>query len=73
MCREAFKIGKSATVAINAANEIAVEKFLNYKIKFTDIPTFAEKAISKFGNNNILSIDDIFDIDREVREYILSM
>lgn len=56
-------------VVLNAANEVAVEKFLNNKIKFTDIAKITIDAIDKFNHINPKSIDDIFKIDKEVRSY----
>ncbi len=56
-------------VVLNAANEVAVEKFLNNKIKFTDIAKITIDAVEKFTNINPKTIDDIFEIDKEVRRY----
>ncbi len=57
-------------VVLNAANEIAVEKFLQEKINFLDISKNTLKAIDKFHNTKISTIDDIFQIDKEVRNYV---
>ena len=50
---DCLKIGGNMPCVMNAANEIAVELFLNEKIKFTDIPKLIEKAIEniKFIKN----------------------
>lgn len=56
-------------VVLNAANEVAVSKFLNSKIGFLDISKITIDAINKFHNIKPTSIDDIFDIDKEVRKY----
>lgn len=56
-------------VVLNAANEIAVEKFLNKEIKFTDISNITIDAINKFDDINPKTIEDIFNIDKEVRKY----
>lgn len=56
-------------VVLNAANEIAVAKFLEEKIGFLDISTMAMKALDKFSHIQAKSIDEIFDIDKEVRVY----
>lgn len=44
---EACYEGQFATTIINAANEIAVDAFLNQQICFTDIATINEKVLSK--------------------------
>lgn len=56
-------------VILNAANEVGVEKFLNGKIGFLDISKISLEAISKFHNTKASNIDDIFQIDKEVRSY----
>ncbi|PLY05930.1 MAG: 1-deoxy-D-xylulose-5-phosphate reductoisomerase [Arcobacter sp.] len=56
-------------VVLNAANEVAVAKFLNSEIGFLDISKISMKAINKFHNVSAKTIDDIFDIDKEVRAY----
>ena len=44
---DAHRAGGYATIALNAANEIAVDAFLNKKIKFTDIPPIIENALEQ--------------------------
>ena len=56
-------------VVLNAANEVAVSKFLNSKIGFLDISKITMDAINKFNNVKASSIDEIFQIDKEVRKY----
>ena len=56
-------------VILNGANEIGVEKFLKGEIGFLDIATLSLKAINKFHNVKLNNIDDIFKINKEVREY----
>jgi 1-deoxy-D-xylulose-5-phosphate reductoisomerase len=56
-------------VVLNAVNEIAVDKFLNGKIGFLDIAKISSQTINKFHNVKITNIEDIFQIDKEVREY----
>lgn len=56
-------------VIFNAANEIAVEKFLNSEIGFLDISNITLGAIEKFQDVKMQTIDDIFAIDEEVRSY----
>jgi len=60
---------KNLGVVLNAANEIAVEKFLKGEIGFLDISKQTLAAINKFHNTKIDSLDDIFEIDKEVRRY----
>jgi 1-deoxy-D-xylulose-5-phosphate reductoisomerase len=55
---------------INAANEVAVELFLQSKISFLNISEITIDAYERFHDFMPTEIDDIFKIDREVREYI---
>ena len=64
---DAGRLGGSATVCLNAANEEAVFEFLEGKIKLFDIIHAVEEMMQ---NHNIIkkpSVDEIFDIDSEIR------
>ena len=67
LCIEALKIGKNATTIINAANEVAVEYFLQNKIKFTDIPVIIKDILKQSRIGNISKISDILRYDAETR------
>jgi 1-deoxy-D-xylulose-5-phosphate reductoisomerase len=56
-------------VVLNAANEVAVSKFLNSQIGFLDISKITMNAVNKFNNVKPTSIEEIFEIDKEVRSY----
>jgi len=60
---------KNLGVVLNAANEVAVEKFLKGEIGFLDIAKNTLDAINKFHTTTITNIDDIFEIDTQVRRY----
>ncbi|MEN5387343.1 1-deoxy-D-xylulose-5-phosphate reductoisomerase [Aliarcobacter skirrowii] len=56
-------------VILNAANEVAVAKFLNGKIGFLDISKISLDAVNRFSHLKASNIDDVFLIDKEVRRY----
>ena len=56
-------------VVLNAANEVAVSKFLNSQIGFLDISKITLDAINKFNSVKPTSVEEIFEIDKEVRAY----
>ena len=62
--------GGTAPCVLNAANEIAVEKFLNKEIKFSTIPALIEKTLAKIGNHQSPDLDTIFACDLETREFV---
>lgn len=66
---KACKSGQGACTALNAANEIAVDAFLNEKIKFTDIAKINETSVNKFVSERVASIDDVVTLDASVREF----
>ena len=60
---------KDLGVVLNAANEVAVAKFLNSEIGFLDVSKITLDAVNKFNNIKVNTLDDIFAIDNEVRKY----
>ncbi|RXJ97044.1 1-deoxy-D-xylulose-5-phosphate reductoisomerase [Arcobacter sp. AHV-9/2010] len=56
-------------VILNASNEVAVSKFLSGKIGFLDISKISLDAVNRFSNLKASNIDDVFLIDKEVRNY----
>lgn len=63
----AGKIGGTAPVCLNAANEEAVFAFLKGEIKLFDIIDSVEKMMQKHAVINNPSLDDIFELDNEIR------
>ena len=56
-------------VVINASNEVAIEKFFDGRIGFLDISEMILKATERFESYRALSVEELFEIDREVREF----
>ncbi|MFK5950667.1 MAG: 1-deoxy-D-xylulose-5-phosphate reductoisomerase [Methylococcales bacterium] len=65
---EAIKAGGIMPTILNAANEIAVDEFLNERIKFTDIPVIIEKCMSYFTAEDAGSLDIVLKADKDARE-----
>ncbi|ARD45675.1 1-deoxy-D-xylulose-5-phosphate reductoisomerase [Colwellia sp. PAMC 21821] len=70
---DACKSGQGACTALNAANEIAVDAFLNEKIKFTDIAKINETSVNKFVSEKVTSIEDVVALDKSVRVFAQSL
>ena len=66
----AGRIGKSMPTVLNAANEIAVELFLDKKIKFLDIYKIIEKAMDNHEVEEIDNLDSILRIDQATRKWV---
>ncbi len=56
-------------VIVNASNEIAIEQFFSGKKSFLDISKSILKAVKKFESYRASSIEELFEIDCEVREF----
>ncbi|MDP0376320.1 1-deoxy-D-xylulose-5-phosphate reductoisomerase [Glaesserella parasuis] len=65
---EAFAEGQYATTAMNAANEIAVEAFLNDQIRFTDIVEVNRQVVENIAPVQVKEIADVLHIDKLARE-----
>ena len=72
IARRALSIGKTATAAFNAADEIAVAAFLEGKIGFNDIPKILEKTVEKsFSDGD--SFEEVFETNSEARKFAASL
>ncbi|MBT1280040.1 1-deoxy-D-xylulose-5-phosphate reductoisomerase [Thermoanaerobacter sp. CM-CNRG TB177] len=67
---EALKIGGTMTTVLNAADEIAVSLFLNKKIEFLQIAEIIEESMKEHNNIQNPTLDDIINVDKEVKEKI---
>jgi len=65
---EAIKAGGIMPTVLNASNEIAVDEFLNERVKFTDIPVIIEKCMAKFTAETADTLEIILKADKDARE-----
>ncbi len=73
LAREALQAGHNAPTVLNAANEVAVERFLARDISFPEIARTVERTLEKVGNTAISSLDDVADADTEARTVARSL
>ncbi len=71
LARQAIRTGGTAPTVFNAANEVAVEKFLKGEISFLQIADIVEKALNETEITDNPNIDEIFEADRKVRQKYL--
>ena len=69
LAREALQAGNSAPTALNAANEVAVERFLNKEIAYLDIVKIVDQTLEGLDNKAISSLDDIAEVDLTARGF----
>ncbi len=65
---QVLEAGDNAPVIFNAANEIAVEAFLQERIGFLQIPSIVSAALDVCKTGKIDGLDDILEYDRLARE-----
>ena len=66
---EVLEQGQAHIIALNAANEIAVDAFLNKKIKFMQIYSLVRKVLDTFRPSDVTDISTILQLDHSVREH----
>jgi 1-deoxy-D-xylulose-5-phosphate reductoisomerase len=67
LAAEAHKAGGSASATLNAANEVAVEGFLNGNLRFSEIPSLIERVLQETEIIPINSIEEVFQVDDKAR------
>jgi 1-deoxy-D-xylulose-5-phosphate reductoisomerase len=64
---EAAQSGGGKTVALNAADEVAVSAFLEGSIGFQEIPVLIEEVVSETPVGKLESIRQVLDVDQRAR------
>ncbi len=70
---ESMEAGGTAPAILNAANEIAVEAFLNEQIGFTTIAAVIEQTLSQIPRRDADRLETIFEADTEAREVAMAL
>jgi 1-deoxy-D-xylulose-5-phosphate reductoisomerase len=63
----ALRAAGTAPAVLNAANEIAVEAFLNQRISFLSIPRVIEDTLNVLPVNQVTCLEDVLTADAEAR------
>jgi 1-deoxy-D-xylulose-5-phosphate reductoisomerase len=69
LAREAGEVGGTAPCVLNAADEVAVEAFLDRRIPFTGIPDVIERTLEALPGGPVRHFEDLFDVDEAAREH----
>ena len=70
MAYEAAKRGNIFPTVLNASNDAAVKLFLDDKIKYLQIEEIIEEALNEAKEVEILDLDNILKVEKEVKEKI---
>jgi 1-deoxy-D-xylulose-5-phosphate reductoisomerase len=64
---EAARAGGGKTVALNAADEVAVSAFLEGSIRFQEIPVVIEEVVSETPAGKMESLKQVLSVDQKAR------
>jgi 1-deoxy-D-xylulose-5-phosphate reductoisomerase len=67
LAMEALRLGGTAPAVLNAANEIAVESFLDQRLGFTGIPEIIESVLGESEIEPLQSLEQVYAADIEAR------
>jgi 1-deoxy-D-xylulose-5-phosphate reductoisomerase len=65
---DAGRRGGTAPACLNGANEVAVQGFLNRRLRWVDIPAVIEEVLSSFVASEPEDLDDVLSADAEARD-----
>lgn len=67
LARQALRAGGGAPTILNAANEVAVERFLHGRLPFLAIAEVVERALSRLGAPPVADLPAVLALDAEAR------
>lgn len=70
LARVAAQEGGTLPAILNAANEVAVEAFLNERISFDQIPLLIENAMDNIETHEDRTLESVIDADQHTRTYV---
>jgi 1-deoxy-D-xylulose-5-phosphate reductoisomerase len=68
LCFDALRAADTAPAILNAANEVAVQAFLDKKIGFLKIPEIISSVMNKIANRRVTDLPGVMEQDRLARE-----
>ena len=70
LAQEALRAGGAVPAALNAADEVAVQAFLDGRVRFPDIPRLVEAAMDDARGASGESLDALLDADARARAFV---
>ena len=70
LARQALETGGTAPVVLNAANEVAVQAFLDRRLPFLGIQETIERALEAYSHRSLDSIEDCVAVDADARRSV---
>jgi 1-deoxy-D-xylulose-5-phosphate reductoisomerase len=73
LARAAARAGGTAPAVLNAANEVAVQAFLDRRLNFTGIATVIDKVLQRLGSSSVKALEDVFAADAAARRLAVTL
>jgi 1-deoxy-D-xylulose-5-phosphate reductoisomerase len=73
LARAAARAGGTAPAVLNAANEVAVQAFLDRRLNFTGIAAVIDKVLQRLESSPVKSLDDVLDADAAARRMAVAL
>jgi len=70
LARQALEAGGTAPVVLNAANEVAVQAFLDRRLPFLGIQETIEQALQAYAHRALDSIEECVAVDADARRTV---
>ncbi len=68
--QQAYRAGGTAPAILNAANEVAVQLFLEKRLPFTDIPRLVEQTLENCPSHPAASLEVVLADDQQARQFL---
>jgi len=68
ICQNALEVDGSAPAVLNAANEVAVARFLAGEISFDKITKIVAKTLDKIPHKKLTSVEEVISFDQKARQ-----
>jgi 1-deoxy-D-xylulose-5-phosphate reductoisomerase len=73
LARAAARAGGTAPTVLNAANEVAVQAFLDQRLNFTGITTVIDKVLQRLDSSPVKALGDVLDADAAARRLAVTL
>jgi len=73
LARTAARAGGTAPAMLNAANEVAVQAFLDRRLNFTGIAAVIDKVLQRLDSSPASSLGDVLDADAAARRMAVAL
>jgi len=73
LARAAARAGGTAPAILNAANEVAVQAFLDRRLNFTDIAAVIDEVLQRLDSSPVKTLGDVLDADAAARRLAVAL